>query len=61
MIELVLTVNCQVAGDSGPMYIYEMTSAQFDINADNQLVVADGNLDRDPPSEDDLIVQVKIS
>jgi len=41
-----------------PSYIYEFTSSQFDRNAASELIVVDGSLDRDAPSQPMLIVQV---
>jgi len=47
-----------VSNGQKPSYIYEFTSSQFDRNADSELIVKDGNLDRDAPSQPMLIVQV---
>jgi len=47
-----------VSDGQKPSYIYEFTSSQFDRNVDSQLIVKDGSLDRDAPSQPMLIVQV---
>ena len=43
-----------------PPYIYEFTSAEFGRNAEGQLQVTNGGLDRDPPNQPVLVVQVSI-
>jgi hypothetical protein len=40
-------------------YVLEFTSSQFSRNAENILVVNEANIDRDPPSQNVLIVQVR--
>jgi hypothetical protein len=40
-------------------YVLEFTSSQFSRNAENILVVNEANIDRDPPSQNVLIVQVQ--
>ena len=51
----------QVTGAPVPPYIYEFTSAEFGRNAEGQLQVTNGGLDRDPPNQPVLVVQVSIS
>ena len=53
-------MTCQVSNGQKPSYIYEFTSSQFDRNADSELIVKDGSLDRDAPSQPMLIVQVRV-
>ena len=48
----------QVSGATVPSYIYELTSAEFERNDESQLVVSRGGLDRDPPNQPMLVVQV---
>ena len=48
----------QVSGATVPSYIYELTSAEFGRNDKSQLVVSRGGLDRDPPNQPMLVVQV---
>ena len=48
----------QVTGAPVPSYIYEFTSAEFGRNAEGQLEVTNGGLDRDPPNQPVLVVQV---
>ena len=48
----------QVTGAPVPSYFYEFTSAEFGRNAEGQLEVTNGGLDRDPPNQPVLVVQV---
>ena len=41
-------------------YIFEFTTSQFTRNPENILVVNEPNIDRDPPNQNVLIVQVNI-
>ena len=56
-IEIELFIS-QVTGAPVPSYIYEFTSAEFGRNAEGQLEVTNGGLDRDPPNQPVLVVQV---
>ena len=49
----------QVTGAPVPSYVYEFTSAEFGRNDESQLEVTNGGLDRDPPHQPTLVVQVR--
>ena len=48
-----------MTGAPVPSYLYEFTSAEFGRNDESQLEVTNGGLDRDPPHQPTLVVQVR--
>ena len=51
----------KVSEEQRPKYLYEFTSSQFEKNPEDQLVVKSPELDRDPPNQPMLIVQVSFA
>ena len=56
-----IKLSLQVSVEQRPKYLYEFTSSQFEKNPEDQLVVKSAQLDRDPPNQPMLIVQVSFA
>ena len=58
---ILIKFSLQVPVEQRPKYLYEFTSSQFEKNPEDQLVVKSAQLDRDPPNQPMLIVQVSFA